>query len=192
MTATPTARDLAAVLAHLNIAKADVTGCSQSSNATIRMAVQHPDMVRNLIVNCNGRRTRDGWFPEILKAMAAVSSAQADQMKQTPIYTGYVKVAPHPEQFPLLLDHMGELMGRGCRTRRQEIAGCRCRRCCCSPITTTRRRNTVRGVLRLVWQEEDMQDPGWEGTPRSTAKTHSPSCRALRVQIWAKGRISPA
>ena len=31
-------------------------------------------------------------------------------MKQTPLYQRYAAVAPHPEQFPLLLDRMGELM----------------------------------------------------------------------------------
>ena len=101
--------DVAAVLKHLKIAKADVAGYSHGGDAAIRMAIQHPDMVRNLIVISTAAE-RDGWFPEGLEGMEAVSSAQAEQMKQTPIYTRYAEVAPHPEQFPLLLDRMGELM----------------------------------------------------------------------------------
>ena len=31
-------------------------------------------------------------------------------MKNTPMYTQYVKVAPHPEEFPKLLDAMGAYM----------------------------------------------------------------------------------
>jgi hypothetical protein len=71
-------------------------------DAAIRMAIQHPDMVRPLIVISTAAE-RDGWFPEGLAGMEAVSSAQADHMKQTPIYSRYAKAAPHPEQFPLLL-----------------------------------------------------------------------------------------
>ena len=40
--------DVAAVLRHLKIAKADVAGYSHGGDAAIRMAIQHPEMVRNL------------------------------------------------------------------------------------------------------------------------------------------------
>lgn len=101
--------DVAAVLRHLKISRADVAGYSHGGDAAIRMAIQHPAMVRNLIVISTAAE-RDGWYPEVLKGMEAVSSAQADQMKQTPLYERYAAVSPHPEQFPLLLDRMGELM----------------------------------------------------------------------------------
>jgi pimeloyl-ACP methyl ester carboxylesterase len=154
--------DVAAVLKHLDIAKADVAGYSHGGDAAIRMAIQHPDRVRNLIVIATAA-ARDGWFPENLKAMAAVSSAQAEQMKQTPIYTRYAKVAPHPEQFALLLDRMGELMRKDYDWR-PEIAKL--------PMPTL-----------LLFADHDavstkhiaeffalfgggVQDPGWEGTPK--------------------------
>ncbi len=101
--------DVAAVLRHLKISKADVAGYSHGGDAAIRMAIQHPAMVRNLIVISTAAE-RDGWYPEALKGMEAVSSAQAEQMKQTPLYERYAAVAPHPGQFPLLLDRMGDLM----------------------------------------------------------------------------------
>ena len=104
------------------------------------MAIQHPDMVRNLIVISTAAE-RDGWFPENLKAMEAVSSEQADQMKQTPIYTRYDEVAPHSDQFPLLLDRMGELMAKEYDWR-PEIAKLPMPTLCCSPIMTPSRRNT--------------------------------------------------
>ena len=34
----------------------------------------------------------------------------AEQMKETPIYKSYVAIAPHPEEFPKLLDQMGAYM----------------------------------------------------------------------------------
>jgi pimeloyl-ACP methyl ester carboxylesterase len=102
--------DVAAVLRHLKIAKADVAGYSHGGDAAIRMAIQHPDRVRNLIVISTAAE-RDGWYPENLEAMEAVSAAQAEQMKKTPLYQQwYAPVAPHPEQFPQLVDRMGELM----------------------------------------------------------------------------------
>jgi pimeloyl-ACP methyl ester carboxylesterase len=101
--------DVAAVLRHLKIAKADVAGYSHGGDAAIRMAIQHPEMVRNLIV-LSSAAERDGWYPEVLKGMAAVGSAQAEAMKQSPMYERYAALAPHPEKFPVLLDRMGELM----------------------------------------------------------------------------------
>jgi pimeloyl-ACP methyl ester carboxylesterase len=34
----------------------------------------------------------------------------AEQMKETPIYRSYAAIAPHPEDFPKLLDQMGAYM----------------------------------------------------------------------------------
>ena len=101
--------DVAAVLAHLKIARADVAGYSHGGDAAIRMAIQHPQMVRNLIVISTAAR-RDGWYPEVLQGMESVSSAQLEGFKQTPMYKRYVEVAPHPDQFGLVMDRMGELM----------------------------------------------------------------------------------
>jgi pimeloyl-ACP methyl ester carboxylesterase len=103
--------DVAAVLRHLDIAQADVAGYSHGGDAAIRMAIQHPEMVRNLIVISTAAE-RDGWYPEVLRGMEAVSSSQAALFQQTPIYRRYAAVAPHPKQFPLLLDRMGELMSK--------------------------------------------------------------------------------
>jgi pimeloyl-ACP methyl ester carboxylesterase len=75
--------DVAAVLRELKIAKADVAGYSYGGDAAIRMAIQHPAMVRNLIV-ISAAAARDGWYPEVLKDMEAVSSSLTEQMQQTP------------------------------------------------------------------------------------------------------------
>ncbi len=41
---------------------------------------------------------------------AQVGAAMLEQMKGTPMYESYVAVAPNPEEFPKLLDNMGEMM----------------------------------------------------------------------------------
>lgn len=112
--------DVAAVLRHLKIAKADVAGYSHGGDAAIRMAIQHPRMVRNLIVISTAAE-RDGWYPENLKAMESVNSSMLEGFKQTPYYKRYAEVAPHPDQFGLLMDRMGELMKKDYDWR-EEIA----------------------------------------------------------------------
>jgi hypothetical protein len=46
----------------------------------------------------------------MLPQQAAMSAGMAQQMKDTPIYKSSVAVAPHPEDFPTLLDRMGAYM----------------------------------------------------------------------------------
>jgi pimeloyl-ACP methyl ester carboxylesterase len=46
----------------------------------------------------------------MLPQQAAVSAKMADAMKDTPMYISYKAVAPKPEDFPRLLDRMGEYM----------------------------------------------------------------------------------
>jgi hypothetical protein len=66
-------------------------------------------MVRRLVVG-SVPYAQDGFYPEMLPQQAMVGAAMADAMKDTPMYQSYAAVAPHPEDFPRLLDRMGELM----------------------------------------------------------------------------------
>jgi pimeloyl-ACP methyl ester carboxylesterase len=101
--------DLAVVLKKLGYDSVDVMGYSFGGGAALRLAIQHPGMVRRLVV-VSAPYAQDGFFAEMLPQQAAVGAAMADQMKQTPIYTSYAAVAPRPQDFPRLLDRMGELM----------------------------------------------------------------------------------
>jgi pimeloyl-ACP methyl ester carboxylesterase len=109
--------DIAAVLRHLGIEKADIGGYSHGADAAIWAAIRHPEMVRNLIVIATAF-AREGWYPETQEGMNAVSGALAEQMKATPIFEDY----GHPEQFPLFLDRMGELMRKDWDWR-EEVRG---------------------------------------------------------------------
>ena len=101
--------DLAVILTKLGYAEVDVLGYSFGAEAGFRLAVQHPKMVRRLAF-VSAPFSQDGFFPEMLPMQAEVGAAMADQMKDTPMYKSYVAVAPHPEDFPKLLDRMGEWM----------------------------------------------------------------------------------
>src|SRR5919108_2894782 len=101
--------DLAVVIRQLGYEKVDVLGYSFGGGAGFRLAVQHPALVRRLVI-ASAPYAQDGFHPEMLPQQAAVGAAMADAMKQTPMYISYVAVAPKPEDFPRLLDRMGEFM----------------------------------------------------------------------------------
>lgn len=101
--------DLAVVLKQLGYGAVDVMGYSFGAGAAFRLAVQHPQHVRRVALVSSGY-SRDGFHPEMLPQQAAVGAAMADMMKETPMYISYKKVAPKPDDFPRLLDRMGELM----------------------------------------------------------------------------------
>ena len=103
--------DLAQVLDQLGIKQVDVAGYSFGGGAGLRLAIQHPSVVRRLAV-ISAPYAQNGFFPEMLPQQAAVGSAMAEQMKETPMYKSYVAVAPNPKDFPRLLDRMGEYMRR--------------------------------------------------------------------------------
>jgi pimeloyl-ACP methyl ester carboxylesterase len=103
--------DLAFVLDRLGFKQVDVAGYSFGGGAGLRLAVQHPAVVRRLAV-ISAPYAQNGFFPEMLPQQAMVGAAMAEQMKETPMYKSYVAVAPNPKDFPRLLDRMGEFMRR--------------------------------------------------------------------------------
>jgi pimeloyl-ACP methyl ester carboxylesterase len=105
------ADDIAALMKYLGIAKADVMGYSLGGGVALRTAIQHPDAVRKLVVVSTVFR-RDGWYPEVVAAMAKVGAGSAEMMKPSPIYQTYARVAPRPADWPVLLTKIGELLGK--------------------------------------------------------------------------------
>jgi pimeloyl-ACP methyl ester carboxylesterase len=101
--------DLAVVLKQLGYGQVDVVGYSFGGGAAFRLAVQHPGMVRRLVI-ASAPYAQEGFHPEMLPQQAAVGAAMAEAMKETPMYISYAAVAPRPQDFPKLLDRMGELM----------------------------------------------------------------------------------
>ena len=101
--------DMAGVLKKLGYDKADVLGYSMGGGVALQFAIQHPEMVRRLVL-VSTPFSQEGFYPEMLPQQAALSAAMAEQMKETPMYKSYVAIAPHPEEFPKLLDQMGAYM----------------------------------------------------------------------------------
>jgi pimeloyl-ACP methyl ester carboxylesterase len=91
--------DLAALIAHLGLERADLLGCSLGAGACLRAAIQHPDRVRRLTV-VSTAHTSDAWFPEVLDGMAQVGSAGFEMMRHSPMYAAYAAVAPDVDASP--------------------------------------------------------------------------------------------
>jgi pimeloyl-ACP methyl ester carboxylesterase len=103
--------DVAGLIRHLGVAQADVMGYSFGAATALRTAIQHPDLVRRLVVTAIPYR-RDGWYPESRAGMDAMGSALAGMLMQSPVYETYARIAPRVEDFPVLLDKTGELLRR--------------------------------------------------------------------------------
>jgi pimeloyl-ACP methyl ester carboxylesterase len=101
--------DMATIVRELGHEQVDAMGYSFGGGVAFRFAVQHPDVVRRLVIISAGFSTA-GFHPEMRPQQGAVSGAMAEGMKDTPMYQSYMAVAPHPEDFPKLLDRMGEYM----------------------------------------------------------------------------------
>ena len=103
------ADDIAALIKHLEMPRADVMGYSLGGGVALRTAIQHPDVVRKLVLLSTAFK-RDGWYPEIRAGMAQMGPGAAEPMKQTPMYQLYARVAPRPADWPVLLTKLGEMM----------------------------------------------------------------------------------
>src|ERR1044071_4430589 len=82
--------DMAVILKALGYTKVDALGYSLGAGVAFRLAVQHPEMVRRLVLVSAGF-AQDGFYPEMLPMQAQVGAAMADAMKDTPMYRSYAR-----------------------------------------------------------------------------------------------------
>jgi pimeloyl-ACP methyl ester carboxylesterase len=100
--------DIAALLGHLKIPKADLVGHSFGGAVAIRVAIEHPDKVRRLVV-ISSPYAKAGWYPETQEGMSQIGASMAENMMQTP--TGKLSQQwPEPQRFSQFLNKMGKLM----------------------------------------------------------------------------------
>jgi hypothetical protein len=67
---------------------------------------QHPEVVRKLVVVATVFR-RDGWYPEIVAAMAQMGAGTAEPMKQSSMYQVDARIAPRAADWPVLIKLLG-------------------------------------------------------------------------------------
>jgi pimeloyl-ACP methyl ester carboxylesterase len=103
------ADDVAALVKHLRIDKVDVLGYSLGGAVALRLAIQHPDVVRKL-VDVSAPVKRSALYPEVRAREIGPQTAEA--MKPTPPYKNYANIAPNPKDWPTLISKFGELARR--------------------------------------------------------------------------------
>jgi pimeloyl-ACP methyl ester carboxylesterase len=103
------ADDIAALIRHLGLERADVMGYSLGGIVALRTAIQHPQVVRRLVLVSVGFR-RDGSHPEVVQNMDQFSPELAPVLQQSPLYERYARLAPRVEDWPVLIAKTAELL----------------------------------------------------------------------------------
>ena len=99
------ADDTAAVLRHLDIARADVFGYSMGGGVALQVAVRHPDLVRKLVLASTAYEP-EGFHPGALDNAADV---KPEDLAGTPFQEDYVRTAPNPGHWARLVAKCGQL-----------------------------------------------------------------------------------
>ena len=102
------ADDIAGLIQHLGLEKADLLGFSLGGAVALQTAIRYPERVNKLVVISTPFK-RAGWHPEMQAGMTAFDP---EFFMNTPIYDGYLRVAPKPEDFPRFVANMGEGMSQ--------------------------------------------------------------------------------
>jgi pimeloyl-ACP methyl ester carboxylesterase len=105
------AGDIAALIRHLGLGRVDLVGYSLGGGVAFFVALRDPELVRKLVLISTPLR-RDAFYADILAQQGQVNAQAAEFMKQTPMYQSYAAVAPRPEDWPRLLQKMGEGMAK--------------------------------------------------------------------------------
>lgn len=100
------ADDIFALIKQFAFARADVMGYSLGGGVALQTAIRHPEVVRNLVVVSTPCK-RDGWYPQVRAGMEA---ARAEEMVGSPMHADYVRSAPRPEDWPVLVAKMRSLL----------------------------------------------------------------------------------
>ena len=86
--------DVAALIGHLSLGKADVMGYSLGSSVALQTAVRHPDVVDRLVLVAAGMR-QDGSYPEVVAAFNQLEANAAmigPGVKASPLGQAYPDV----------------------------------------------------------------------------------------------------
>jgi pimeloyl-ACP methyl ester carboxylesterase len=101
------ADDTAALLRHLGVSDADVYGYSSGSAVALQLAIDHPDLVRKLIL-ASASYQLSGVHPGVLDG---IQDIKPEHLAGTPFAEAYAKVAPRKEDWPVLIEKIKRMDG---------------------------------------------------------------------------------
>jgi pimeloyl-ACP methyl ester carboxylesterase len=100
MTFENLADDVAALIKHLKLERADVFGYSMGGTVALGVAIRHPEVVRKVVVTgTHFGKVEDAFDAETFKQFKSLSPSFAPP----PLTNHYNRVAPDPKQWPRLV-----------------------------------------------------------------------------------------
>lgn len=99
------ADDAAALIRHLGLAGADVLGYSMGGGVALQLALRHPELVRRLVV-ASASYSHDGAHPEMFEMIPTITP---ELFAGSPIEAAYLRAAPRPEDFSVLVQKLKDL-----------------------------------------------------------------------------------
>jgi pimeloyl-ACP methyl ester carboxylesterase len=101
--------DIAALIQSLGLKDAAIMGFSLGGGVGLRTAIQHPAVVKRLVLVSTVFR-RKGWYPEMTAGMDAMGPETAPFLMQTPMYEAYKQIAPRVNDWPVLVTQLSTLL----------------------------------------------------------------------------------
>src|SRR6266536_5457065 len=102
------ADDIAGLIQHLGLEKADLLGFSLGGAVALQTAIRHPERVNKLVVISTPFK-RTGWHPEMQTGMISLSPVL---FLSIPIFDASMSVVLNPEDFPRFVANMKEALGQ--------------------------------------------------------------------------------
>lgn len=90
------AADVAEVIRTLGLGRVDVVGYSMGGSIGLRLAIEHPEAVKRLVV-ASAPYAFDGWHDYNQQGMRAMDPSLFDMMKPSPMFQAFAAVNPDPE-----------------------------------------------------------------------------------------------
>ena len=115
------ADDVAALLSHLNIGKADLFGFSNGAGVAMQVAIRHPDKVRKLVF-ASYMISRDGAYPALWEMIRTGTFANMPQ----PFKDAFLEVNPDPKALELMYERDTERMRSWQGFDRDSVAKLQC------------------------------------------------------------------
>jgi pimeloyl-ACP methyl ester carboxylesterase len=100
------AQDTTALLRHLGTEQADFFGYSSGGAVALEIALRSPALVRKLVWAGGTSYSRDGLYPELLKAS---EDMKPEDLDGSPFQQEYASIAPHPEHWHRLVAKVADL-----------------------------------------------------------------------------------
>jgi pimeloyl-ACP methyl ester carboxylesterase len=113
------ADDVAGLMSEIGVEQADVFGVSMGGAVALQVAIRHPEVVHKLIV-VSAAYTSEGFQPGMLDVIPMIT---AEVFAGSQVEVDYMRLAPHPENFPILVEKVGELTTRPLNWLAEDIQG---------------------------------------------------------------------